>query len=181
MTEASERSFVALAVPAEIGRSLAAFQPDAGAGIRLNRPDDMHITLHFLGLRQTSVIREALASVEASAFIVHIANPGSFLLRGKRCVLWVGVEPDPALLALHAATAGVLAGTGFRPETRAWVPHVTLARLGPNAPSGLAGQFEQQQPVQASFACESFTLYSSETRSDGARYRAIERWPLSAV
>jgi hypothetical protein len=45
--------------------------------------------------------------------------------------LWVGVDPNPELTALHSAIASSLsAAIDYQPEDRPYRPHITVARLG---------------------------------------------------
>src|SRR3546814_19783767 len=53
-------------------------------------------------------------------------------------MVWAGIEPHEPLAALHRKVDQLLARVGVAPETRAFMPHITLARLnrgsGPVAP-----------------------------------------------
>ena len=132
----TQRLFVALSVPASTVAALGALQPQRAPGVRLTDPADMHITLHFLGQQDVGVIVRALSSVHAPSCTLMPSAAGSFSLGGGRHAIWVGIELSPELLAVHAATGNALEASGFEPEPRPWVPHITLARLGPQAPLG---------------------------------------------
>jgi 2'-5' RNA ligase len=82
--------------------------------------------------------------------------------------------------ALHAATAAALESVGYEREMRPWQPHVTLARLTGTATRSIVEAFERAPPPAApvEFACGQFALFESETRPEGASYRALERFPL---
>ena len=95
--------------------------------------------------------------------------------------MWAGVAPREPLAALHRKVdqAGVRAG--LEPERRAFLPHVTLARL----PRSLAGDpaVTRWLADHAALASEPFTLdhlvlYESHLGRDGATYDAVARWPL---
>lgn len=174
------RLFVALPLPPSVTTRLVALQPPAGKGVRPLAEADLHITLHFLGRAKVTPVRAALARVSAGPFPVRLGAPGHFGLRGKKTILWMAVEPSAAISALHSATAAALESAGYEPETRPWQPHVTLARLAGKAARALAEAFEQTAPADApiEFECVQFALFESETRPEGARYRALERFPL---
>jgi 2'-5' RNA ligase len=174
------RHFVALPIPVQIARPLVATQPAAADGVRLLDVSELHLTLHFLGTFETARARAALASVRAGCFEVVLTAPGTFGSRGKRTILWYGVAGSPGLLALHAAVGQALTTVGYRPESRRYFPHITLARLGAAAPRGIASAFAELTalPGPPAFTCRSFALYVSETLRAGARYTIVETYPL---
>jgi 2'-5' RNA ligase len=169
-------------VPSTLSPRLAALGPRAGPGVRLAAGDDLHVTLHFLGNCQTPPAAAALASVRAGALTIELTAPGSFDLRGGRRILWVGVRPSPPLLALHEQVGAALSALGFRPETRPFRPHITLARLAARAARSEAPMptLAQLPPAARSFVCRQFALYASRTTAGGPRYRIVRAYPLGA-
>lgn len=178
----TERLFVALPLPEAVAAALARMEPPAGDAVRRISAADMHLTLHFLGRAETDVVRDALRPVAAAEFDVCLGRPGHFSMNGRKKVLWVGVEPTQPLLALHAMLGEALGSAGFEPETRPYVPHITIARLGPKAPRRLVRGFEQQaKPAESvTFKATRFALFASETAAEGARYRVLESFSLEA-
>jgi len=90
-------------------------------------PDKLHVTLHFLGALPSERLPELLTgfSVPFEPFQLEIG----------RATLWHGgiavLEPlkqPPALLALQRRLSDALVALGLQPETRAYRPHVTMAR-----------------------------------------------------
>jgi 2'-5' RNA ligase len=175
-----ERLFVALPVPTQTAQALSALQPPSRPGIRLTHVDDLHVTLHFLGNGQVTPVRKLLPSVRAPGFAVTLSELGSFDLRGGRRVLWVGVEPSAPLGDLHRQVGAALERLGFEPEQRAYVPHITLARLARMAKADIRNGFlGQSLPAAAAcFDCTAFALYASESTRAGPRYRIVERYDL---
>src|SRR3546814_937650 len=85
-------------------------------------------------------------------------------------MVWAGVEPLAPLAALHRKVDQCLARVGVAPETRAFLPHITLARLnraaGPVAPFlALHGDL-----ASAPFVFDHVILYESELAHGGPRY-----------
>jgi len=183
VSEPGERArlFVALPVPPQVASVLARLRPLPEDGVRPVADADLHITVHFLGDFEIGPVSRALASVAASGFGVRFDAPGLFSLRNRRKVLWLGVEMSEPLLDLHRMIATALEPVGFRPEQRPYRPHLTLARLSPKAPPKLLEAVADTiLPARgAGFRCHEFALYSSETRSDGARYAIIDRFALT--
>lgn len=176
-----QRLFVGLPVPLTIAGTLATLQPAAAAGTRPTPVEDLHVTLHFLGPMNASRVRAALAAVDAAAFTLRLGATGHFELRGGRRILFVAVDPVDGLLRLHAAVAEALATTGFTPEARPFVPHITLARLGPDARDEVVGAFagEAVPDPAREFTCDRLVLFASDTASAGPRYRWLQAWPLA--
>jgi len=179
-TRGVERLFVALPLPESVTRALVSLQPAPADGIRLTGPEDMHLTLHFLGSAEPATVSRALRGVECPPFTARLTSAGHFSLRGGRKILWVGLEPTAPLVELHARLGAALESAGFATEQRPYVPHVTLARLAPQAPRGLAETFERQEVPHAAreFECAGFALFASEAAPDGARYRVLETYAL---
>lgn len=172
---------MAVPLPGAVSRLLVSIQPQATNGIRLIAESDLHITLHFLGTADVAVAA-ALRHVGAEPFTIRLDRPGHFSLKGRKTILWVGIEPSAALTGLHAATARALATVGFEPESRPYQPHVTVARLGRRAPRQVIDAFERALPNAADveFSCSRFALFESRTLPEGARYSVIENFPLEA-
>jgi len=176
------RLFVALPVPPPVAQALVALQPTPGDGVRLLAAADFHLTLHFLGSREISPVREALQDVAGVRPSVTLTQPGQFRLNRRRRVLWIGVDSTEALTAIHAGTALALKAVGYEPESRPFRPHITLARLAASVPTVVVDAFlASSVPVAAAaFDCDRFALFRSETAPEGARYRVIESWPLGS-
>ena len=75
--------------------------------------------------------------------------------------------------------AEALARAGlFRPERRAFWPHVTVARVqGGRSPEPLG---DLPPPPGEAFEASELTLYRSTLRREGARYDALDRIRLGA-
>jgi 2'-5' RNA ligase len=96
-------------------------------GVRLTDAAALHTTLHFLGEvapAQEVVLTSALHSVPMLGCDMRLST----------ATVWAGgiavllVDHDDALARLRAAIGLILASLGMRTESRAWVPHLTLAR-----------------------------------------------------
>ena len=147
--------------------------PDA----RWTPPKQLHLTLCFIGEVDDVAfrgIREALCALERkgpSAFSLRFRTLGFFPPRGEPRVLWAGVAENPALLRLQRQVAICLQGLGIQLEKRRFTPHITLARLGLDAASGLKRYLDAQTLFSGSpFVVDRFTLYSSILAPKGATH-----------
>lgn len=173
MAEMQKRLFIAVDFPVAVQRRLARLVAVPPPGVRPTPPGQMHLTLHFLGdvaEERITALRTALGAVKAAPFMIDLGGTGRFPPRGRPTVLWVGVAPNPALFGLHDRIATVLAAAGFVSDHRAFVPHVTLARLGPRSGAAwiatcLAGG---RSVTISSIPIREFVLYSSTLGPAGA-------------
>lgn len=176
------RLFVALRPPPAIRASLAATM-DGVIGARWQDDDQLHLTLRFIGEVERPVaedIAAAIGQVHAEAPVVGLNGVGRFERRGATTALWAGVTPHDALAALHRKVDQACVRAGLAPERRAYLPHLTLARLargaaGPDAERWIATHAGLSS---APFAMPHLVLYESVLTRDGARYELVMRQPL---
>jgi 2'-5' RNA ligase len=173
------RLFVAIRPPAEVRALLADLMQGVG-GARWQDDDRIHLTLRFIGKVDRHVgsdVAAALGSIHHRRFSVRLNGIGSF----DRCghgSLWAGVTPHDELKALHKKVDQACLKAGIEPDTRAYLPHITIARL--NRSTGPIDAFVEAAVGVSSplFPVESFCLYESDLTPDGSLYTIIERYPL---
>ena len=179
------RLFLALDLPdsprAGIGRwrdSIVSGRPE----LRPVRDESLHVTLVFLGRRPSDLVSElwgittgALARLDAP----RLAPAGLAAVPPRRPrLLALGLEDRAGgAAAVHGALGGALAQAGlYEPETRAFWPHVTVARVrGRSRVRGV----EAPRPPGGAFTRAAVTLYRSDLHPSGARYVALERLELA--
>jgi 2'-5' RNA ligase len=143
---------------------------------RPQRPDQLHLTLEFLG----GVPEPRLLPVlEAGAAVAGSTIPFEIVLdrlehwrRPQVLCLTASLVPEP-LQALVRSLRLALSDRGFEPEQRPFRPHLTLARkvrLPPLAES-VAPQC---------WAAHEYSLVESITGPEGSRYERLSTWPMSA-
>ena len=174
------RLFVALELPEEAARELAALRARADPEVWRPVPDAaLHLTLAFLGPRPEEAVAACAAAVATAAGPAPaLALGGAVLLPPRRArVLAVDVvDEDGELAALQRRVGDGLAGEGlYVPEARPFRPHVTVARLRPRARPPREPP-EGPEPVR--FRGTAATLFVSRLRPSGARYEALARTPL---
>ncbi len=176
----THRLFVALRPPHAVRATLIAAMHGI-AGARWQDDDQLHLTLRFIGevdRHRAEDIAAALGALHSPAIMARIAGVDLFEHHGRPHMIWAGIEPQDAIAALHRKVDQLLARVGVAPETRAFVPHITLARL--NRGSGPVAPFLalHSDLVSAPFAFEHVTLYESEMGHGGSRYHPVARYPL---
>jgi 2'-5' RNA ligase len=177
------RLFVALRPPDAIRERLLGMMGGV-PGARWQADDQLHLTLRFIGEVGTHAAEDvaaALGSVHHAPLELHLAGCGMFDSRGRPNALWAGVAPREPLAALHRKVDQAIVRAGLEPERRAYLPHITLARM-----SGSAGPVdrwlaEHAALASAPFAIDAMTLYESRLGTGRASYEPVARYPLTGV
>ena len=147
------------------------------AHLAWTKEEKLHVTTKFIGewpVNRLDELKTALASITVPAVEVHIRG-----LHWMPHNLYAAVDPVEPLRALASATDAALEPLGIPRESRAYRPHVTLARIRKNArePLGnLRSAVEQADFHAAPFVASSFILYLS----DSGTYTKLEEYPLTA-
>lgn len=173
------RLFVALRPPRPMREALLATMGDI-PGARWQDDDQLHLTLRFIGGVDRHVaedIAAALGSVSHPGFELRLDGIGSFDRRGRVDAIWAGVAPHDPVRSLHVSVTRALTRAGIPPEMRAFVPHITLARL-PRGASTSALPMERLWPGRVEARFDHFILYESELGASGPTYSVIERYSL---
>jgi len=177
------RCFVAVELPKsmreEIGRVNGSI---ATEGLRLVRPELMHITMKFLGdVPQGMVgkVSEALGRVRAAPISVQVKGIGSFPGRAVR-VVWLGLNAD--FRKLHEGIECELKPLGFPPDERGFSPHVTLGRVAhPSSEMSrlLGSRMATLSDLDlGSFTADRFYLKKSTLTRGGPIYENLAEFPL---
>lgn len=171
--------FIAIEL-SRFAEELQAWQPAAQPGVRLVTPDQMHVTLHYVGEAEAANISAALETVVHPLFTLTITGLGYFETAGDTVTLWARVTESPQLLALHAAIAEALKPLNFVAEARPYTPHVALARCGRSAAPRIE-KFISERSAQLSETVEvdHFSLYESELVENVPRYTPLRQFPLN--
>lgn len=178
------RTFLALALPDPAIEALSALQDRLPVGHHVD-PDDLHVTLAFLGDAPRDVLDEidmALSVLRVPPPRIEIRGLDTFGSDPPRLV-HVAVLPDPALLHLQRKVARVARTAGADLPRSRFVPHVTLARFGRGiGPDDLArlGRFLQAHGDFRldPFPVEAVGLYRSHRTGNGNTYDLLETYPV---
>jgi RNA 2',3'-cyclic 3'-phosphodiesterase len=175
------RLFIGIEPPDAIKSTLLAMQGGI-SGARWQTEDQMHITLRFIGEVDRHVandIATTLAHVQHPTFNVQLSGVGTFDRRGSIHTLYAGITPPEPLHILHKKVDHLLVLFGMHADSRAFVPHLTLARL--NQSSGTLAHFliDHGKLSSTPFMVHDICLYESILTRDGAHYTIIKRYPLT--
>jgi len=133
------RSFIAIELSAELRKELHQLEDrlksSGQSPVKWVNPDNVHLTLKFLGNIDVNSIKGIVSALEkvaqvASPFRLSVNNMGVFPSEKGARVAWVGLSGDvDRLLQLQRHIEFGLENLGFPPESRAFTPHLTLARF----------------------------------------------------
>lgn len=183
------RLFVAINLPDDVRRRVhegVAGVRDREMPARWTDPDQYHVTLKFIGQVRpdrrddhVEVLRRIGAGYRPVELTVR--ELGAFPSLRRPRVIWIGVHPTPQLRALKHDLEHGYASLGVERETRAFRPHVTLARAEDGAAAGqfrdledLAGEVD----LEETFTAGHLDLMRSRLRPEGPEYSVEERMEL---
>lgn len=177
-----QRLFAGLPIPEVIKQELTPLSPAPNAKVRPVSPAQMHLTIQFIGQADAEPIAAALQTIRADAFSLSLSSLGTFGSARRGAVLWAGVQDHPCLTELHNAIGLKLSALGIELESRAFTPHVTVARCRRQTPRGIIEDFlNQSVPPLPPLPVTEFILYSSNTTQDGPVYTREFTFPLESA
>lgn len=184
------RCFVAIELNEKIKKELGSFIEELrpiGPELKWVRPENLHITLKFLGeVKEEKIdrIKKALQDIlkPRKPFTIKIKGTGHFPEKKRPRVIWAGVEDSEDLFSLQKEVEGSLSGLGFREEEREFRGHITLARV--KDPSGIEKLLERISLFkEKDFGIQEvneIVLMKSDLRPDGARYERMAVFLIGA-
>ena len=182
------RSFIAIELPAEVKQALGRIQGKlknaSRAPVRWVDPGIIHLTLKFLGDIDTEVVEIITAAMEEAvrgmpSFDITVGGLGVFPNLQRVQIVWVGMSGElEKLNQLQQRIEANLTPLGFKPEGRAFTPHLTLGRV-----RDTAGPYDRQElgKVVSStdfkenhvFSVKSINLMKSQLTREGPIYTKI--------
>lgn len=148
------------------------------------KPENLHLTLKFLGAIPPEKLPDiSLAARQCAgrgqAFALSLGPILALPNVRHARVLSLGCSSPEPLLGLHAALDHIYMPLGFEAETRAFRPHITLARFA--KPTAI------ELPAADSLFWENDTwpvtqlaLVQSRPGTGGSLYTPVDVWPLGA-
>jgi len=180
-----QRLFIAVELPSDLKQRIKDMATvlrgrDLG-GFRWVRPDNIHLTLKFLGETPAERLPEITAAMVVAVggiepFILKLGKLGVFPSMRRPRVFWLGLDENlEQLIELQAKLQTALKAIGFAEERDRFVPHLTLARIPRKLSSMERVSFESKQPSFRSLELpalrvQHISLMESQLSPQGARY-----------
>lgn len=170
----TKRLFISIELPPAVTQLLAGLDPKM-RGVRWLEPEQMHLTLSFLGNvsnKAEEALKKNLGAFAWKAFFLPIIGLGKFPGKGAPNVLWVGVGTGhPHLFQLHKRVQEAALGAGLEPDLRSFHPHITLARCRDVSAEVVRPFLKTHAGFDAGMIhVESFCLNSSALTPSGSVY-----------
>jgi len=149
-----------------------------GQEVKWVRPEQIHLTLKFLGVVRDGMITQVCdvmmrTAAECEGFDLRIQGLGVF---GRpACVVWAGCESPPELIKMQTRLENEFEKIGWDKEIRPFAGHLTIARVK----SAAAGR-KLAEAVQAyldeflgAVLVDQVVLYESLLSRTGPEYNAV--------
>lgn len=185
------RTFIAVDPGKIIRNHLVALQEAlarTGAEVKWVEPENLHVTLLFLGEVDERQLVDVCRIVKDCAsrvppFALHAEHVGCFPNPRRPRVVWAGVgEGTETLQALHGALETPLQDLGYRREERRYTPHITLGRVKSEDDTPGLGQAlaKRDHWKGGETTVQELLVMSSEVLAKGPAYTVLSRCKLSA-
>ena len=188
------RLFIAIDPPPDLREKIRAVRDKlvaTKADVRWVAPENLHITIKFLGATDDLLLPEILARLTAAAaqvpaFPLELEGLSRFPEKGPARVIISRVQsPDQRLTKLHRLIDSALAGIGLPLDTRALVPHLTLGRVASNHGLNRLLRLLEKHDLDffGTFPAQRVILYQSllgAAEDGGSRYLVVGSAPCAA-
>jgi 2'-5' RNA ligase len=168
------RLFVSVPVPDGLKAKLAILGKELEQDdVSIVKPENMHLTLKFLGEVDEAGIADVekrLRAVRFGAFGCELRSVGVFPNERDVKVVWVGCESGGKLETLAKDVAGAL--SGFGKEGERFSAHLTIARVKKRIDLSAFLQ-KHNGDVFGSFKVERFHLMQSVLKPAGPEYSVL--------
>lgn len=183
------RCFVAIELTSEVRSRLAELPAglhQLSQAVRWTRPEQIHLTVKFLGevpdadaARVCELARTIAARYQP--FELNIAGAGLFPPRGLARIVWVGVaDPPESLLHCVNDCEAEYGALGFPRENRPYSPHLTVGRVKDMGASPRIREAVRQIEEFSAGRCTATELvvFQSELRPSGPIYTPLAHAPF---
>lgn len=188
------RVFIAIEIPPKIQQAIhQATSPlcaELRASVRWTAPENIHLTLKFLGDIAPAQVDALTAMLHSQAdavpaFEIHAGDLGAFPDVKRARILWIGIRAPAELDALFRGIDAACIRLGFEAEKRRLSPHLTIARVRQDASAADAQKIRRSLEAATidslgAVRVDSVHLFKSDLKRDGAVYTKLFSAPLKS-
>lgn len=176
------RLFVSVEVPVTDPLKQAMADLDSIKGVRASKPEQIHITLCFLGDTDVRRIPELVknlkgALADSHRFDLKVKGIGGFPNLKRPRVVWAGTDDGGNLAHLAEKVRSAVERTHLDFDGKRFSPHVTLGRIQGTADVGAVAE-RYTDTVFSESEVDSVRLMRSVLQPSGAKHTVVERIPL---
>ncbi|MGH2471911.1 MAG: RNA 2',3'-cyclic phosphodiesterase [Candidatus Limnocylindria bacterium] len=185
------RLFIAIPLPPDLAVRVFEILPPSLPALRRVKPENLHVTLAFLGQTPEDRLGDVTAAADEAAapvspFRLAFDRAGRFPERGRPRVVWLGIaDGGPSVLELGAGVYEGLRGRGLRFDDRPLAPHLTLARVAEDATlaeaKAVGAAIEGLSAPTLRFDVTEIAVVQSVLSPKGPRYTALATVPLAHI
>ncbi len=153
-----------------------------GANLKLVKPENIHITMRFLGNITPPTVEkifEEMKKVQFTPFDVKIQGTGVFPHMRYPRVVWVGItEGADQMRSIFSQLEPRLRKLGFAPDSKGFSPHLTIARVksGRNKAELVKCISENANPEFGAIRAECLRLKRSDLTPKGPVYSTLKEF-----
>ncbi len=186
------RSFIAINLPDSLKKELGFLieklkKENKKIPIKWVSNEGLHITLHFLGSQEESILEKVGEAIERKISQLHLnknkielflTNFGGFPNLSRPRVLFINLESQnlQILEKFQKELGKEIEKLGIEIDKRSWTPHITLARFRIPTTPNLRSQISNIKNL--SFEVRSIDLMKSELTPSGAKYSILKSFKL---
>ena len=148
-------------------------------GVRTSPPEQIHITLRFIGdvdESKVDVIEDCVRrAVDGHGpFEITVSDAGAFPKRERPSVVWIGASPQQELSDIAGAIGRNLRAAGIDFDSKPFKSHITVGRC--RDPVDLSGFFDAFSDREfARFQCSEILVMRSVLGPKGAKHTVLRR------
>jgi 2'-5' RNA ligase len=184
MQDKKIRAFFAIDLPQELKQEMANTikllqQKNPSENIVWTKPENLHITLKFLGNILPSQYEQFLPAIknaisQMQKFTVKLTEINLFPSKRSPRVIALLPSPMERLVVLACKIEEQVVRYGVQAETRAFKPHLTLARIKRKSKN----EFNNIAMSPLTFEVERVALFRSEITHAGPKYEILQHISL---
>lgn len=181
----TKRVFIAVTPPEQVLNSLSRTvnhfkKQQWGKEVKWVKPENLHLTLKFIGEVDVGIINEISSVVDSSvrgigSFPAEISGLLLFPKPSKPRIISAGFSENRTLARLADTIDNSLIDLGIPKEKRRYKGHITLGRCKKNFPER-QNVADKIKPV--SFIIKEIVVFSSVLKSEGPKYNVEKRIAL---
>jgi len=156
--------------------------------IRTVRPENLHITLKFLGnitqdmySKFSEILKNSITNF--SPFEVAIEGIGFFPSKSRAKIIWVGIKENILLENLYKIVENSAEKINILPDDKKFHGHITVGRIKtdihPNIINAIEEKFKERN--WGDMRVENITIFESILHSDGPEYKELKNMTLGGT
>jgi len=182
------RTFIAIEIDQNLKKILTDAQnrfKEIDCSVKWVRPENMHLTLKFLGdvpVKKIDLLKHSLKKIFfMPSFETELTELGGFPSIERPRILWAGLSDEQGYLTTLVKTLEHdLGKIGFRKDRKSFHPHLTIGRIRTPKNIDRLSKTISDYPLPSGMkqTVRTVTLYQSTLTPTGPIYEPLETYPL---